>query len=205
MCDVFGGGQPAASAANNQIALMEAQQRQHDAAVQQDTGAVKDAFSQFTPDYYSNFENTYENAYDPQLTDQYNIARDKETAQLAGTDQLEGSSGAYQMGQLDKAYGTAQGQIANSAADATNSLRSTVNNSENNLYSLANQAVDPLSFASQAQQSAGAIVAPQSYPTLGSVFGAALSPLASAATTYNSRGTQSGAPNTSFNASFAPV
>jgi hypothetical protein len=208
MCDIFGGGsQPAQTAANQQIAMMEQQQQQHDAAVQQDTSEINNDFSQFTPSYYSGYENAYENAEDPQLTQQYGIARDQLTAQLAGNDQLEGSTGAYDLGLLDQQYNTAQAGIANSAADAANSLKSTVNSTENNLYGIAQQAVDPLSFASQAQQSAGAIVAPTSYPTLSSVFASALQPAASAATANNSRGTQAvaAAPNTAFNMSLAPV
>jgi hypothetical protein len=187
MCDLFGSGsQPAQSAADQQIQLMEEQQAQHDAAVRADTTTVNNDFSQFTDDYYSAYEKAYTATQNQQLNNQYAIAKDQTEGALAGTDQLDGSTGAYDMGQLAKTYNTTQAQIGNNAIDAGNALKSTVNNTENNLYGLAQQAVDPLTMASSAQQASGAIVAPQSAPTLSGVFGAGLSTLGSGAKTYNS-------------------
>lgn len=170
----FNPGNPAAGPANAQIGYMEQQQAQHDSAVKQGKSAIDTAFQQFTPDYFNGVSTAYENAYNPQLTDQYNVAKDKMIGALAGGDQLEGSTGAYQMGQLDKTYGTARANIANSATDAANSMRTTVNNAKSNLYSLNEQTADPLTMATQAQASSGAIVAPQAYPQLSNVFGDAL-------------------------------
>jgi hypothetical protein len=45
---------------------------------------------------------------------------------------------------------------------------------------LNSAAADPLTIASQAQSTAGAIVAPQSYPSLSNVFGDALNSVATA-------------------------
>jgi hypothetical protein len=97
------------------------------------------------------------------------------------------------MADLNQTYNGARANIGNQAVDATNQLKSTVNNSENSLYGLAQQAVDPLTMASQAQNTAGAIVAPQSYPTLGSVFSGALQPVAgSLATAKGALGSPAG-------------
>jgi hypothetical protein len=84
------------------------------------------------------------------------------------------------LAQLDKAYANSQSDIANQAPDAENSFNSNVDNTKTNLYTMNANAADPLTTAAQAQASAGAIVAPQSYPTLSNVFGDALSPFATA-------------------------
>jgi hypothetical protein len=209
VCDLFGlfsgGSQPAASAADQQIALMEQQQAEHDAAVRSDTTTVNNDFSQFTDDYYNTFEKAFTQTQNQQLNNQYAIAKDQTEGALAGTDQLDGSTGAYDMGQLAKTYNTGQAQIANNAIDAGNSLKSTVNNTENSLYGLAQQAVDPLTFATQAQQASGAIVAPQGTPTLSNVIGAALQPAAAAAQTNKTSTNPYPGVSSYFNTNIAPA
>jgi hypothetical protein len=187
-----GGNNGAQNAANQQIQMMEAQQAKHDAAVSQGKQSIDQAFQQFTPDYFSGYTKSYMDAYNPQLTNQYNQAKQKMIATLAGNDQLEGSTGAYSLGNLDKTYGTAQADIANRAQDATNSFRSTVNNSKNQLYGLNAAAADPLTMATQAQSTAGALVSPQSYPTMANVFGDALGSVATGASAYVNRGPYAG-------------
>jgi hypothetical protein len=94
-------------------------------------------------------------------------------------------SGARDTADLYQDYAGARANIANSAVDAANSLKSTVDNAKTNLYGLAEQAVNPLQMAQDAQGSASAIVAPQSYPTLGNVFSDALGPVAGAVKTQS--------------------
>lgn len=188
MCDLFGNkaaasAQQATDAANQQIALMEGQNTAHTDAINQGTTDINNAFAQFTPDYYAGVGQAYENAYDPQLADQYNIAQNQMVANLAGTDQLNGTTGAYDLGQLAKQDETQQANIASSAMDAENSMKSNVSNAENQLYATNAQTADPLQMSSTAQQTAGALVSPQSYPTLSSVFANALGPVAAGAKT----------------------
>lgn len=182
MC--FGGdnGQTAAAAAQ-QSALIEKQAQAHNDAVTQGKGAIDNAFSGFNDNYFKDYTKAYTGAYDPQVADQYNIARDKLTATLAGNGTLGGSVGNNSMAQLDKTRANEEATIGNQAVDATNSLKTTVGNAKTNLYNLNTTAADPSTMASQAQNTAGAIVAPQAYPTLGDVFGGVLAPVAAAAKT----------------------
>jgi hypothetical protein len=112
------------------------------------------------------------------LNDQYGIAKDKLISALAGRDTLESSVGANALSQLDKTRDNAAVDIGNAATDASNGLRSKVDSTKSNLYSLNASAADPLTSASRAQSEAGAIVSPQSYPTLTDVFAGALAPFA---------------------------
>jgi hypothetical protein len=173
---------PPQDAAKQQIDLMEQQQAAHDAAVAQGKNSIDAAFSQFDdPAYYEKYKQSYLDAYNPQLNDQYGIARDKLIATLAGNDTLESTVGANALSQLDKTRDNAQIGIANSASGAVNGLKSNISNTKTNLYGMNASAADPTAAASQAQAQAGAIVSPQSYPTLTDVFAGALAPFAAAA------------------------
>lgn len=197
------GDNGAAAAANQQTQLLEQQQATHDSDVAAGKTAIDSAFSQFDQPYFDNYATSYENAYNPQLTDQYGIAKDKLTAMLAGNGQLGGSAGNNSLAQLDKTYANNQTDIANQAADAENTAKTNVANQKSNLYAMNASAADPASAASQAQASAGSIVSPQSYPTLSNVFGDALSSVATAQkANTNSLTPATGAPVSSW---FAPV
>lgn len=178
MGDLFGDSGAAQAAAQQQTAMLQRQQAKHDADVATGKSNIDSAFSQFTPDYYSGVSKAYENAYQPQLTDQYNTAKDQLVAKLAGNGILESSVGANAQGQLQKTYNTNQAQIADQGQNAANGMKNTVANTETNLYNMNASAADPSAAATQAQAQAGALVAPQTYPTLGNLFGAVLSPFA---------------------------
>ena len=178
MC--FSNQDPAAGAAAQQQQMLEAQQAKHDAAVAAGKTAIDSAFSQFDQPYFDNYAQSYKDVYNPQLTDQYGIAKDKLYAMLAGNDQLGGSVGNNTQAQLNKTYANTQSDIANKAADAENAFKASVDNTKSQLYTQNAAAADPYSMGTQAQAAAGAVVAPQSYPSLSNVFGDALSSVATA-------------------------
>jgi hypothetical protein len=90
---------------------------------------------------------------------------------------------ANAIAQLQKTRDNAAVDIGNQATDAVNGLKSTIDNTKSNLYSMNATAADPLTAAAQARDSATAIVAPSAYPTLTDVFAGALAPFASGAKT----------------------
>jgi hypothetical protein len=183
MCDMFNGG-GAQQAAQQQQAMLQAQADKRNRAIKQDTASIDSAFDPFNDKYFGGYTKSYEHALNPQLDWQYGRPQDQNSANLAGSDQDMGSTGARKTADLFQTYEGARGNIANSAADATNQLRSTVDNAKTGLYGLAENAIDPLTMGEQAQASAGSIVAPQAYPTLGNVFSDVLSPVASGVKTY---------------------
>jgi hypothetical protein len=170
----------AAAAAQQQEQMLQQQQAQQTAAIQQGQQAIDSAFSQFTPSYYSGVTSAYDNAYQPQLTNQYNTAKDQLVAQLAGNGTLQSTVGANALSQLEGTYNTDQAQINDQGVSAAENLQNTVSNDETNLYNMNQASADPSASATQAQAQAGALVAPQSYPTLSNMFSAALAPAASA-------------------------
>lgn len=178
ICDLFGNQNGGQQAALQQQQMIQAQQAKHDNTVKQDIGSVDAAFAPFNDDYYNGFAKSYKDAMNPQLDFQYDRAGSQLRSGLAATDRDAGSTGAQATGDLYQQYQQGRAGIGNSAVDATNQLRSTVDNAKTGLYGLAEQATDPLSLATQAQATSGSIVAPQSYPGIGNVFGSILSPFA---------------------------
>jgi hypothetical protein len=182
MCNLFGGndGPSPQELAAQQQQQIQAQEDTRKAAVGQGKSSIDSAFSQFDQPYFDNYTKSYTAAQDAPLADQYGIAKDQLTAALAGRDTLESTGGINALSQLDKTNQDAQAGIGASAVDATNQLKTNVNNSKNSLYAENNAAADPLAAASQAQATSGAIVAPQSAPTMSNVFAGALAPFATA-------------------------
>jgi hypothetical protein len=192
---------PAADAAAAQTAQLAKQQQAHDAAVSAGKANIDSAVAQFSDPYFAGVAKSYRDVYNPQLTDQYNTSRDQLTALLAGTDTLGSSVGNNAQAQLEKQRAVQQGNIANQGQDVANNMRAQVGNAKTNLYSMNANAADPLAAAVQSQAQAGAIVAPQAYPTLSNTFASVLSPFASAFKT-NSQSTNPiyNAPNANPNA-----
>lgn len=166
-----------ADAAAAQQRQIDAQQQAHDTAVGKGKTAIDSAFSQFTPDYFKGVTTAYENAYNPQLKDQYGVARDQLTAALAGNDTLGSTAGANATAQLQKQFNTSQSDIAGKGQDAAQGLQANVNNAKTGLYTMNQSAADPLMAQTQATAATGALVSPTQYPSLGNVFGSVLSPL----------------------------
>src|SRR5690349_7573710 len=93
MC-LGGGDNGAADAAREQTRLAEALNAKHDKAVSDGKFAIDDAFKSFDDNYYRDFSKTYRDTYNPQLDDQFSIARDNLSAILAGRETLDSSIGA---------------------------------------------------------------------------------------------------------------
>jgi hypothetical protein len=181
MCDLFGSNsQPDANAAAQEQAQITAQQDQTNANIAQGQNNIDSAFAQFTPDYYSGVTTAYENAYDPQVANQYSIAKDQLTAQLAGNGMLDSSVGDNAKAQLALTNANEQASIADQGVNAANSLESTVNNTEDNLSAMNASAANPSLAATDASAQAATLVAPQAFPSLSNVFASVLSPVASA-------------------------
>jgi hypothetical protein len=118
-----GDSNPGAAQAAEQTRLTEAQQAWHDAAVSEGKSKIDQAFSAFDDPYYAKFAQTYKDTYNPQLDEQYGIAKDKLTSIMAGRDTLDSTAGANAIAQQSKTYNNTQADIANKATDASNNLR----------------------------------------------------------------------------------
>lgn len=158
---------------------MREDKRQRDVKVGQ--RSIDDAFSKFDDGYYGQYKTDYTDFYQPQLEDQFAKARSKMIAALAGRGMLESTVGAGALADTQKQYDTTKTNIANQAQDAANTLRSSVENSKSNLYSLNEASADPQGIAARAVGESTALVAPPQYSQLEDTFANVLAPFLSLA------------------------
>jgi hypothetical protein len=112
--------------------------------------SIDNAFAGYNDDYFNKYAKANVDAATPQIEDQYNTARDKLFASLTGRGVQNSTIAGGYYGALDKTRGTAEGEAANSAAEAANALRNSVQTQKNNLYSLNSTGADPSTIATQA-------------------------------------------------------
>lgn len=166
------------------------------------TDAIKSAFAQFTPDYYSGYAKAYTGNYDPEVERQYGVAKQNLEYGLARQGIGQSQSAATQQGLLAQDKGRQETDIANRAVDATTALQGNVENAKQSLLStaLSDQTLgSPISpgsadaitaqfdqtskALSQVKSQAGDVVntlaAPPTYNALGNLFGSAASGVAS--------------------------
>ncbi|MBB3980093.1 hypothetical protein GGQ64_005340 [Rhizobium azooxidifex] len=157
-------------------ASMEMQEMERQYLLDLGKTAIDKRFTKFDDKYFSDYRDDYTGYYNPQVTDQFNKTGDKLVATLADRGMLDSSVGNASRADLSKEYSTAKTNIANEALDASNKLRSSVEQSKSNLYSINEASADPMSVNAQAQGAATTLVAPPQYSPLGQIFASALTP-----------------------------
>lgn len=156
---------------DNSAQVASQQEATKEANVTQGANSINSTFdNEFTPDYYNNIEQNYENYYDPQVTQQYNNALNTLTYQLGQQGILQSSEAARQEGLLNQNYGTENQSIANNALSASTQAQQQVATEKNNLLSENETAADPSLAAEQAAAGSLAVQSTPTYSPLGNVF-----------------------------------
>jgi hypothetical protein len=135
---------------------------------------IDSAFAQFDSPYYEAFRRAYTNFYNPQVADQFEQAKGKLTASLAGRGMLESTTGANRLTDLFARRAGAEADIGNQSVDAANKLRGQIEGAKTNLYQLNAGAADPALAANQAQGAAASFATQPQFSPLGQVFASAL-------------------------------
>lgn len=192
----------------NQAALTNTWETGRAANQQAATGAVDQAFSAFTPDYYDGYTKAYTDHYQPQLDQQFGAVSNANVYGLARQGNLQSQTAADQIGMLDQQKGNAEADIANKAVAATADLKTNVLNAQANLTNVANSdatlgspitpgSVDAMNadfnttssalarIGNTAGDTVGTLQATPTYSSLGSVFGTAASAASGAITGNN--------------------
>lgn len=155
---------------------MEMQENERQYLVDLGKISIDKRFSKFGDDYFKDYRNDYTGYYNPQVEEQFDKTGDKLVATLADRGMLESTVGNASRADLTKEYGKAKQNIANEALDASNKLRTQVEQSKSNLYAVNESSADPMSVNAQAQGAATTLVAPPTYSPLGQIFASALTP-----------------------------
>jgi hypothetical protein len=165
-----------------EAAAAEARKRE---AIQGGNQSIDKVFAQFDEPYYQSYAKTFLDAQTPDIQHQYDLAKDKLTAQLAGRGTLSSSVGAAKFGELDRSKRSAETALSGQAQDAANELRNKVGASKTLLYKDVLGGADPNQISSRAVTDAtslanvGAVPAPPAQ-SLADLFGSVLAPAANA-------------------------
>lgn len=181
----------------NQLAMAQwadqkKQEKERKANIAAGREKIDSAFSNFNDGYYGGYKQDYLDFYNPQLDKQFGDTNRSLTYALAGRGLLNSSVGAESIGDLFKKYTDEKSNVTGAAQDAANSLKSSVESTKSNLYTLNESASDPQTVANRAIGEASAIAAPASYTPLQDVFASALTPWATYATAANNSARGSG-------------
>jgi hypothetical protein len=159
----MGGGSNAADQARKQ---QEEQQKKINAA----TGRIDRAFSGFTPEFYNQRAQDYENYAMPQLNQQYTQTAENLTGKLANQGLLNSSAALGQRSALQEALATQQQGVANQGIQQAQDLQRQQMSEQQQLIGQATSATDPLSISNQALSAASQFQAPSAFAPLGQMF-----------------------------------
>ena len=151
-------------------AQARAQQEQQQKQIEQATSQINKSFAGFTPQFYNQRAQAYENYALPQYQQQFQDTQNQLGFKLAGQG-LSDSSQATQLGEkLGQQGSQAQQQIAQTGIQGAQSLQQQVEQERQNLIGQANAASDPLSVANSAIGTAASFTAPSAFAPVGQFF-----------------------------------
>ena len=177
MC--FGGGaRREARRAREQAADIQAQitreEEERQNRIQAGREAIDENFARFDDKYFDDYQTAYVDNFTPQIDRQHEDARAGLIAALASRGMNESTVAGVQLGDLQQARDEQHLNVASRASDATQQLRTRVENAKGDLYTLNQAAADPASANTQALGRASSLVAPPEFSPIGQVFAGAL-------------------------------
>lgn len=161
---ISGGGTDYASVAQQQEALR--QQR-----ITKGTQAINKALSGFTPSFYQQRAQAYEDFALPQLAKQYETNRNQVGFNLANRGLLSGSAASKQWQNLAEDLGQAKQQIADTGIAQSQQLQQNVESQRQTLLNQLYQSADPANAASSAVNVAASYAQPSTFAPLSNMFG----------------------------------
>lgn len=155
---------------DNSAALARQQAAEREAKITQGKQSIDQAFGVFDPQYYQKYQDAFVDNYNPQIDKQFGIARQELTYNLARKGTLDSTPGQKSFGDLVSTYVDARRDIGSRAVDATNQLRTGVEDQKTSLYSQNSASADPALASIQALSRAGSMQTPAPYSPLGDMF-----------------------------------
>lgn len=151
-----------------EIARQQADERE--AKITQGKQSIDSAFGVFDPQYYQKYQDAYTANYDPQVDKQFTEARKGLKYNLARAGTTDSTGGQKSFGDLVTSYDDARRDVASQAVDATNQLKSNVEQQKSDLYNQNSASADPSLSAISAVSRAGSLATPATYSPIGDLF-----------------------------------
>lgn len=163
IADLASGGPDYAS-----IAQQQEQQRQN--RIAQGTTAINNAFAGFTPTFYQQRAQAYEDFALPQLSQQYQTNRNQVGFNLANRGLASSSAANKQWSDLARSLGQAKQQIADTGISQAQQLQQGVESQRNTLLNQLYQSADPANAGASAVNVAAGYAQPSTFAPLGNMF-----------------------------------
>lgn len=157
------GGSNSGDAAN---ALYNQQQN----AIQQGLTSLNTTFSGFTPQFYNQRSQDYQNYAMPQLNQQFQQNAQGLQNNLANQGILKSSAAQNLSSQLGQQYRLGQQGVVNQGQALSQALQQNVANSQAQLTNQLTQSANPSSVAGQAVNAASQYSAPSAFAPVGNLF-----------------------------------
>lgn len=155
---------------DNSAALARQQEQEREQRINQGKGSIDRAFSVFTPDYFNKYQNDYLGYYNPQVDQKYGLAQQDLRYNLARAGTLDATPGQKAFGMLAQAYTDQRRAVESDALDATNKVRTQVEQNKSDLYAQNTASADPSLAATSALSRAGSLQTTPSYSPVGDLF-----------------------------------
>lgn len=136
----------------------------------QGTTAIDKAFAGFTPDFYGQRRQAYEDYATPQLGQQYRDTQQQLGFKLANQGIMHSSAATNLQGSLNQANLLGRQGIANEAMNQTMALQGQVANQKNALTGQLALSLNPTSTALNSANLAAQTAAPSSFQPIGQLF-----------------------------------
>ncbi len=151
-----------------QIAREAEEQRQ--ARITEGTGNINSAFAGFDDSFFGNIEQSANDFFSPQIDRQFDQTRESLIKNLARQGNLNASTGATQLADLDTAGQEQRVSFADKARGFATDSRADVENNRANLLRQLQASADPAAAAATAAGQAQVLSAPPTFSPIGDLF-----------------------------------
>jgi len=152
-------------------ATAEQQEKQRQQRITQGTQQINQAFSGFTPGFYQQRAQAYQDFALPQLAQQYETNRNQVGFNLANRGLLASGAANKNWSDLARSLGQAKQGIADQGISQAQGLQQQVEGQRNTLLNQLYQGADPAGAGASAVQTAAGYAQPSTFAPLGNMFG----------------------------------
>ncbi len=155
---------------DNSAELAREAEAQRQTRITQGTGSINSAFAGFDDSFFSGIENDANAFFNPQIDRQFDNTREGLIKNLARSGNLNASTGARQLADLDSAGQEQRATFANRARGIATGVRTDVEGNRANLLASLQASADPAAAAATANAQAASLSAPQQFSAIGDLF-----------------------------------
>ena len=155
---------------DNSAQIAREAEAQRQGRITEGTSSINSAFSGFDDSFFGNIEQSANDFFNPQIDRQFDRTREGLIKNLARQGNLNASTGATQLADLDTAGREQRASFADKARGFATNSRADVENNRASLLRQLQASADPAAAAATAAGQAQVLSAPQSFSPIGDLF-----------------------------------